>query len=316
MVGTLPWEDTVNLGGIDLNLLVALDALLTEHNVTRAGERVGLSQPAMSAALARLRRLFDDELLVRVGRGLEPTRQAVELAGPVKTILAMIEDTLERRSTFDPGNARHTFRIVASDYAVLVLIQPLISRLAIEAPGVSVCTTSITTDLFECLDTDDADLVILPEELADEKYPSQPLFSERWVCAVDVDNPVVGRRLTATRYVQLPHLAFSVGDTGLGLPERYIERAGVHRRIEMTCHSFVAMPFLLRGTQLVCLIQERLARRVADAANIRVLEPPFPVPDGREAMYWSPRNTADPAHTWLRGVIAELSDELDEPRRS
>ena len=303
----------LNLRTIDLNLLVVLDALLAERSVSRAGLRIGLTQSATSAALARLREIFRDPLLVRAGRGLVLTRNAEELILPVRDILGRIEHALEERPEFDPRKATRTFSISASDYATLVLLAPFVRAMAVEAPGIAVHILPRFRDVARVLQTDAADIVVEPRELfADPRFDSESLFSDRWLCAVDADNAEVpGNRLTLTRYQNLPHLVYSIGpDRQLNLADQHLAKMNVHRQFEVTVESFLLVPFLLRGTRLVSVILERAARQLIASTNIRVLKPPVALPDIHEAMFWHPRHRTDPGHRWLRARLAAVAAEL------
>jgi LysR family transcriptional regulator, nod-box dependent transcriptional activator len=303
----------LNLRSVDLNLLVALDALLAERNVSRAGRRIGLSQSAMSAALARLRLVFRDPLLVRSGRNLALTQGAEELIIPIREILGRIEQTISERPQFDASSASRSFSISASDYATLVLLVPLVRRLVVEAPNVTIHILPRSRDVSQLLKTGQADLVIEPRELfSDARFPSQVLFSDRWLCAVDAKNPHVrGNRLSMKQYLQLPHLVYSIGtDRQLNLADQHVGQLGVRRRIDVTVESFLLVPFLLEGTVMISLILERAARRLAGTTRVRTLKPPLRLPDIHETLYWHPRHTSDPGHRWLRERLAAVASEL------
>jgi DNA-binding transcriptional LysR family regulator len=303
----------LNLRNVDLNLLVVLDALLNERNVSRAGERIGLSQPAMSAALGRLREIFRDPLLVRVGRELALTRNAEELIVPLREALDRIEVTLRQTAQFDPRVDVRTFSISASDYAVFVLLAPFVRTVASEAPHVTIHLLPRSRDATRVLQSNQADLLIEPSELMGEtEFPSSPLMSDRWLCAVDADNPLMpGGRMTKAQFLRLPHLVYGIGaDRQLNLADQYLEQTGVERRIDVTVESFLLVPFLIQGTELVSHVLERAARRLAATTNIRLLESPFDLPDIHEAMYWHPRHTTDPGHRWLRERLKAISKEF------
>ena len=303
----------MNLRNVDLNLLVALDALLAERNVSKAGRRIGLSQSAMSAALARLRVVFRDPLLVRSGRNLALTQGAEELIIPIRQILGRIEQTILERPQFNPATASRSFSISASDYATLVLLVPFVRRLLVEAPNVTIHILPRFRDVAQVLKTDQADVVIEPRELlADIRFPSQVLFGDRWLCAVDAKNPHVRtNRLTMKQYMQLPHLVYSIGtDRQLNLADQHVGQLGLRRRIDVTVESFLLVPFLLEGTSMVSLILERAARRLAGMTRVRTLKPPLLLPDIHEALYWHPRHTSDPGHRWLRERLAVIASEL------
>lgn len=237
-----------NLANMDLNLLVALDALLAERNVTRAAERLLVGQSAMSSTLARLRRLFDDPLLVREGRGLAATPLAESLIDPVRQALGIIEGVLTVRSSFDPAIDHRTFTISASDYVTLVLLRPLIEKLAKEAPHVRVTIIPVSAgDYTEDLRREQADLLVVPRELlpAQTGYAQAPLFSDEYVVAVDADNPDVGSEIGIEQFSTLPYLAYqSAGRASLA--DLQLDQLQIRRNVEVTAQSFLIAPLLLR----------------------------------------------------------------------
>jgi DNA-binding transcriptional LysR family regulator len=283
----------MNLRQFDLNLLVALDALLIERNVTRAGERLHLSQPAMSGILARLRHVFNDELLVRVGRHLEPTAFAAELARPVRACVQGIEDLLSTQRAFSPQTEARTFVIAASDYVVLLLLGPLVKRLAALAPNIGVRFVSLESSVADRLAMGEIDFCVVPTEL-DPAFPSVPLFDDSWICAVWAGHPTVGDRLTVEEFLALPHLA----------------RVGYERKIVASTDSFATAPFLLRETSLVTMIQRRLGARLERSADIKLLEPPFEIPPMCERLAWNPRFSASLAHAWMREQLVEAAKSV------
>lgn len=302
------------LAGVDLNLLVALDALLEERSVTRAAERVGLSQPGMSNTLARLRRLFDDPLLVRRGAEMVATPRAESLAAPVRAALDVIADALDQQPAFDPAVDRRTFTISCSDYSVLMLIGPLVRRVATEAPGVTVQVLPRALDPVRALQSGASDLVVEPPEiLAGATLPSQRLFDDRWMCCVWEGNTRVGERMTTETYRALGHLSYSMGaGQPASLADRHVASLGLVRRIEFTVESFLLAPFLLQGTELVALVPARAAPHFQRTADVRLLDPPVAFPTLTEMLWWHPRHGADPAHGWLRAQIAAVAAELDD----
>lgn len=306
----------MNLRNIDLNLLVILDALLAEQNVSRAGERVGLSQSAMSAALARLRHVFSDPLLIRAGRGLTPTKKAEALIDPLRDALTAIEKTLAQNRDFDPAKDPRTFSIGASDYAVLVLLAPLVRALSAEAPNITVHLLPRSSNAAGLLKAGQADLIIEPDALFDETdFPCRPLFTDRWLCAVD-GNSIYAKKgsITEEQFLQSPHLIYGIGmDRQMNLADLHLLKAGVERRIEVTVESFLLAPLLIEGTALVSLVLERAATRFSDLATVRLLEPPLALPDIVETMYWHSRNEVDPAHRWLRQRILAIAADLVPP---
>ncbi|QDC24958.1 LysR family transcriptional regulator [Georgenia yuyongxinii] len=300
------------LANVDLNVLVALDALLAERSVTRAAERLMVGQSAMSSTLARLRRLFDDPLLVRQGRILVPTPLAESLVVPVREALSIVESVLAVRTDFDPTTDQRSFTISASDYIGLVLLRPLLERLNEEAPNVRVNILPINPVGFtDALRRNEADLLILPRELlgADVGYPYKALFTDRYLVAADRDHPDLGDAITVEQLSELPYLAYRAGAM-IGLPENQLDQQQIPRNLQVTVQSFVVAPFLLRGTGLIMLIHEHLGRLLVEEAHLKLLDPPMPLVPLQEVMVWTSRHTADAGHRWLRTRLLELAGEV------
>ena len=302
-----------NVPSIDLNLLVALAALLEERNLTRAGEKTNMSQPAMSGALARLRRHFDDELLVRDGREYRLTPLAERLLPDVRDALRQVERTLDARPGFDPAASTRTFSLVMSDYAVTVLVDPLLRRASEVAPRVGLMISPMPPDLHE---SDRAllqhDLLIGPTGFG---FPgeSKVIFRDRFVVIADPANPRLTRgALTLDDMAELPLAVATFGQPpgNLSAAERVLEGFGVPRHIQVTTVGWLPLPFVVAGTDLLAIVPERLARRVADTARVTVCEPPFGTAELIEAAWWHPTRSADPALRWLRSIVAEVAREL------
>ena len=300
----------MNLRQIDLNLLVALDALLTERNVTRAGERLCLSQSAMSSTLAKLRHLFDDELLVRVGRQLEPTAYAEEIAGPVRQCLQQLEDLLNARSPFEPEVASRVFRIAATDYAVLLMMAPLVNRLNALAPNISVQFVKLDSTAHERLVNSDVDFCIMPEGI-EPTLPSMDLFDDPWVCILSQQHQAIGTQLSLEEFMAQPHMAFNISDDGhASVADEHLARNGYRRNIVATTVSMTNAPFLLQGTPMLAVVPRRLAERLREAAGIRLLDLPIAVPPLAEKLVWNPRFTHSRPHMWLREQLASIAAGL------
>lgn len=303
----------MNVNSFDLNLLIALDALLAESHVSRAADRLLIGQPAMSATLARLRLVFDDPLLVRDGRGLKPTPFALTLKKPVSAILAQVHSLINTRTQFDPANDERTFTVLASDYVALVLLRPLIERLQDIAPNVQIHVRPVgDTDVIDRLLRSQIDLIIMPKELLPPRLgvPSALLFEDRFVCVADANNPDVGNRLTTDQFSQLPYLVSSHGVLPSIVEDRF-DAAGITRRTEMVAGTFVMAPFLIPGTRLITVIQEKLATLLlADTSKFRILPTPEELDPISELMVWSPKNTSDVGHEWLRGELLELAEQI------
>jgi DNA-binding transcriptional LysR family regulator len=300
----------MNLRQFDLNLLVALDVLLTERNVTRAGERLFLSQPAVSGILARLRHAFQDELLVRVGRNLELTAFAADLAGPVRDCVRQIEDLLNLRRPFQPESALWSFRIAASDYVVFLLLGSLLKSLTERAPNISVRFMALEPSAGERLAAGELDFAVLPVEI-EPSLPSVELFEDTWVCAVWSGHPHAAEQFTLEEFLATPHLSFRLAGPDHGsIAESHLAQLGFELKIVASTESFAAAPFLLRDTPFATLVPRRLGERLQPTADIRLIELPLAIPPLREKLIWSPRYTASPAHTWFRERLVEVAKAL------
>lgn len=301
-----------SVSSIDLNLLIALGALLEERNLTRAGEKTSMSQPAMSGALARLRRHFDDELLVRNGRQYQLTPLAERLLPDVRDALRQVERTLEARPEFDPATSTRTFSLVMSDYAVTVLVDPLLRRVQELAPGVGLTVNPIPPDMEENeRGLLQHDLMIAPLGFA---FPgeSEEIFRDRYVCLIDPGNSRLdGGALSLADFGELPQAVATFGQRDiLNQAELALAALGVPRHVQVTTEGWLPLPFVVAGTDLVAVVPGRLARRVAGTAGVTVCEPPFGTIDLIEAVWWHRTRSGDQAVRWLRSIAAEVGARL------
>jgi DNA-binding transcriptional LysR family regulator len=297
--------------GIDLNLLAVLGALLEHRNVTRAGERLSLSQPTMSGALARLRQHFGDELLVRSGREYQLTPMASGLLPAVREALGQVERTLGV-AEFDPAASRRRFSIAISAQSILAL-SGVLRRVHELAPGVQLDTWPITTTLLE---TDHSllgyDVLIGPAGFRADGDP-EVLLRDRIVYVADPANPrLLDGRLTAEDLAALPHAAARLAQAGLVTAA--LSRLGITPRVVATTGGWLPLPFLVAGTDLVAAVPQRLARRVSGAAGVTLIEPPFGTVELVEVAWWHPMHATDPALTWLRHIILDSLDSLARGR--
>ena len=292
---------------VDLNLLIALAALLEERSLTRAGEKINMSQPGMSGALTRLRRHFNDELLIRDGRQYQLTPLAERLLPDVRDALRQAERTLDARPEFDPAVSTRTFSLAMSDYAVTVLIEPLLRRVHELAPGIGLELNPIPPDIHE---SDGSllrhDLLIAP---LGYRFPgdAEEIFRDRFVCITDPANPrLTAGELTLEDLGELPHAAPTFGQPQpLSPAERVLDHLRVPRHVQVTTVGWLPIPFVVAGTDLVAIVPERLARRVAATAGVVVHEPPFGNVDLIEEARWHPARRGDQGLRWLRSIARE-----------
>jgi LysR family nod box-dependent transcriptional activator len=298
---------------MDLNLVLPLDALLEERHVTRAAESIGIGQPAMSAALARLRRLFGDPLLVRNGRVHELTPMGQSLVEPVRAVLTGLEQLLATTPHFDPGTDERTFTVVASDYVTLVLLRPLLERLYDEAPHVAVNVIPVSGATQVELERSQVDLVIMPRELASPAmahFPQRTLFTDRYVAAVWNQHRDVGSTLDTDQLTRLRYVRYNATTSGPAFVDLQLARLGIEPNVALTTLSFTLVPWLLPGTSLFAFVHERLVNSTPVRGELRILEPPVPLLPIEERMYWHPVFHNDPAHHWLRERVTTLAANL------
>ena len=307
-----PTADRPRLSSTDLNLFVAFDALVSEGNVTRAAERVGLTQPAMSHALARLRKLIGDPLFVRTSLGMSPTPRALELVVPVRRALGEIDRALREPPAFDPGTAHRSFTLAAVDFGSLVVLPPLLARLRKVAPGVDLLVRQLRNDAIERqLAEDEVDVAI--GVLHDDAPPwmiQRRLFEDRFVCIVRTDHPTARGPLTLDEFVALDHALIAPRGKRGGYVDRELTRLGKKRRVVATVPQFLVAPMLIAESDLVLTLPERVARSFASMLPLRVLPPPMELGTFSVSAYWHERQANDPAHAWLRGVVSEVCRDV------
>jgi LysR family nod box-dependent transcriptional activator len=306
----------MQLNRFDLNLLIALDALLHEKNVTRAAERVFVSQPAMSAALQKLREYFNDQLLVRVGRDMELTPRGLSLVEPVREALLRIQATLGTQPTFDPGTVKRTFTLIVSADAVLRVMPAVFRRLAREAPGITCHVGHFSETTLSRLEYGDADLYLGLNSLRLFGLRAFPdtlriidLRPVQWVAVVAQDHPSVENTITEAQYLALPHVFGWPSGHTLPLEEMVRRLTNADIDVRATTPGLLEIPFLLEGTELIATLPEHLARVLAKLAPVKVLPLPFATPETREVVIWHKRNEPDPGHAWLREIIIAVAKE-------
>jgi DNA-binding transcriptional LysR family regulator len=301
----------------DLNLLVALDALLHEKSVTRAAERVFVSQPAMSLALGKLRDYFDDALLVRVGRDYELSARGLALVEPVREMLLRAQAVLGTQSVFDASNTQRRFSIIVPDFIATGLVPRLLQRLVERAPGIKLQLENWSAVAPAQVVNGDVDLLVSldnPHILGLEKFPESlcraPLQAQRWVCAVASDNPAVAGELTREQFLSMPHICLRVPGDRMPVDEAVRKRLDAQLDVRVATDSVLQIPFLVPGTRLIAVMPEMLAWQLAGCLDIRVVElPEGLVPLRRVEMFWHRRNEPDPAHAWMRSLFQDAAAE-------
>jgi DNA-binding transcriptional LysR family regulator len=300
----------IDLKGADLSLLVSLDALIDEANVTRAAARLNVSQPALSAQLARLRELFRDPLLVpsRSGRGMIPTARALELRGPLHVALKDLEAVIKHPPAFDPMTADRSFAIAASDNATAVLGVGLIEQVQkVAGSGVRVSFRSPSADLIATqLERGDVDLLIGSERIVPSDMKTRRLIEERYLMAQRKGHPRGRKPLDLKTYCSLSHVLVSTsGGSFRGDIDEQLEKIGRRRRVVLSVHQFILAPMFLRISDYVATLPTRFVNRFAD--DLDTFELPFKARGFTLSAAWHPRNQADPSHIWLRQQLSAIA---------
>lgn len=292
-----------NLARLDLNLLVTLDTLLAERNVTRAARRLHLSQPSVSVQLAKLRTFFDDPLLLPGPRGMRPTARAEALREPLRVALMGLESAVLPSSPFEPARADVTWRVAAADYSELVIVAPTVARLRAEAPGTRLAVLQVPPlQVATALDQGHLDLCLHTVHDAPEGLRSRTLFREHYVLVGRAGHPRLRRRPSLAQLCALEHVLVSPDGGGfLGPTDRVLAEAGVSRRVVLSVPRFMSAMAVLAQSDLVAMLPSRL---VAGRKDLRVVAAPIAVPGFDIAMLWHERSHRDPAHRWLRDRLA------------
>ncbi len=296
---------------LDLNLLVVLDALLAEKNVSRAASRLNLTQPAISNSLSKLRRHFEDELLVKLGRQMVPTPLAESLREPVREALMNLQTIAESRPSFDPATVEKEFILVATDYVVAAFFPEAVQQLAKLAPGVSLRVLPVTERNIRLMGRGEADFIVTPEDTVSPEHPSALLFEERYTCIAWSQNKSVKAPLLLEDYLAANHVVTAFdSERMLAYDEAYLQRHGHTRNIVAVLPSFTQLPYLVVGTQNIATIHERLARLFAKNMALKVVPPAIEFPVLREAIQWHRNRDYDPANIWMREFLIDIASRL------
>ncbi|HEY6241029.1 MAG TPA: LysR family transcriptional regulator, partial [Burkholderiales bacterium] len=300
----------MNVSELDLNLLRAFDAVLREGSVTAAGGRLGLSQPAMSNAISRLRRLLEDPLFVRTPRGVRPTPFAQRLAAPVRQALELIHSALSQQSGFDPGTSERVFRLQLTDVGELVFLPSLLERLKREAPRVRIEVEQRRQgDVGDALAAGEIDLALgfLPELSAG--VMQKRLFRDQYVCLMRAEHPAIGARLTLARFLAAAHVLVSAEGSPHQIVEQTLRAKGLRRQIALRVPHFMVIPMILARTDYMAIVPKGFVHAMAPLGRYRSLKLPVDIPELDVKLHWHERFNRDPGISWLRGVLIDLYSE-------
>ncbi len=312
----------MNLNRIDLNLLVYLDALLRERNVTQAANTLNLSQPAMSNGLRRLRELFDDPLLVRTSEGMTPTERALELEPVVREVLTSIDRAVQQRSAFEPQDAHRVFRIMASDYAESTLLPTVLGKLRNLAPGLTLDIMTPSDVSFLDVERGKVDMVINRFDSMPQSFHQIHLWNDSFSCVLSPENPVL-EDFTLENYLKANHVWVSKTGMGvgvgvnpddvqrLGLVDAALNKLGKKRQIRVFTRHYQAAMTMAEQNDLIVTLPTRAALLKLDNPRVVLRDPPLEIPPLELKMAWSPLLQHNPANKWLRKLIADTARELD-----
>lgn len=303
----------INLASVDLNLLVAFEALLVEGSVSRAGHRIGLAQPSMSNALARLRLLFKDELFVRTPRGMRPTSRALGLAPPVEEALRHVRSAFAQGARFVPETDQRLFRIGLGDHADFAVGVPVVRLLREHAPGIMLNAVPVNREsAVQMLDDGELDLVIAAFPQWPKRIRSSGLYTERFVSVARSGHPGFAKRRPSRReFLELPHLRISPLPGSRNLFDGALADQNLRRRVVITVPNFAVVPYAVQSTDLVAVVGERIARHFAEEMGLAVHPIPFHVEPWKMRMYWTAHADNDPANVWLRERHQEIGASLN-----
>ena len=304
--------------GIDLNLLVAFDALMNERNVTRAATRVGVSQPAMSAALSRLRTLLGDPLFQRSADGLLPTARARDLGTPIAQALRQIEAAMLSPPAFDPATASVTFKLGLQDYPTLVLLPALLEALQTAMPGATVNVLAFN-DRDAAVDLLDAGMIdaaigVAPNA-ADGRILTRPLLRDEFVTIVSADHPAAGSAMDLPTYLGCRHVLVSPEGQLHGIVDQALDQQGLKRHLALTLPQIFAVPDVVARTDMAATILKRVAMQAHASHRLVVFPPPLSLPSMQFHLIWHRRSDTHPAQSWFRTLIAERAAALEPSAR-
>ena len=301
----------MNLRSVDLNLLVALNALLTELHVTRAADKVGLSQPAMSNALSRLRYIFKDDLLVRTSMGMQATPRALELAEPVRHVLLQIERVLDSEPAFDPATSSRTFSLRLSDLLARLLLPPLFDVLNRTAPGIGFDIVHMApARTVEAIEKDEVDMAVSMGLSHANSIKSEVLMKDRMVCVMRSSHPLARGSLSLSGFLDSRHLKVSMSPTDLRFVDDVLARKSLARRVALNVPHWLLVPHVLEHSDLLSVMPRRLARALG-GNDLVLRDLPFASEPFEWSMYWHRRHEGNQSILWLRRTLAAVVEGFD-----
>jgi DNA-binding transcriptional LysR family regulator len=303
----------MNIDNFDIGLLMALDALLTEQSVTRAGERLHLSQPATSIILSRLRKYFGNELLAPAGRRMVLTPLAESLVQPVRSCLMQIQHTVASKASFDPAASDRKFCLAVSDYVTAVLMPQAMQEAARKAPGIRFELVRLDENIEQKLEKGGIDFFVRPSIHSLRTHPKEPLFEDTHTCVVWRNNSTIGDRISLNQFIKMGHIAVHFGAAQAIFEEWFAAQYGDVRKIDVVTQDFEAACRLVVGTNRIVTVLSRIAQLCAEHLPLKLIRPPFAIPKVTHCLQWHRYQDQDPGHIWLRGLLKQTANKLQTP---
>lgn len=312
----------MNINKMDLNLLVYLDVLLREKNVTRAANQLNITQPAMSNGLKRLRDLLNDPILVRTSDGMVPTERARELAPVVRGVLLTLEETLQPNKDFEPLHSQRVFRIMASDYAASTLIPALLKKMRVLAPHTSLDIMTPSDVTFHDVENGKVDMAINRFDQLPQSFHQKTVWRDSFSCLINAQNPVL-KNFNLDSYLKAQHIWVSKTGFGVGVGmdpkdvqklgwvDEALAKLGKQRSISVFTRNYHVAMHLAVGIDLIATLPSRAAKLYENDPTMAIMDPPFAIPSIELKMIWSPLLHQDASHIWFRRLIVETADELN-----
>ena len=297
----------MNLRGIDLNLLVIFNQLLIDRRVSTTADKLGLSQPAISNSLKRLRTLLKDELFVRTARGMEPTPYALHLIEPIGYALGTLQNALNQRDSFDPATSERTFTLGVTDIGEIYFMPTLMAMLSSEAPNIKISTLRHNTGhLGDDMAAGNVDIAIGLLPSLTTGFFQRRLFKQRYVCLFRQGHPKARNPISLAQYKSLPHVGVTSTNTGHSEVDEWMIRKGISRDIHLHVPHFVAVGHILQSSDLIATVPERFAQKCSGPFQLETSPLPFKLPEIAINLFWHAKYNREPANMWLRQRIIEL----------
>ena len=298
----------------DLNLIPILIALVDQGSVSGAAKQLGMSQPAVSAALSRLRKSFVDPLFVRTARGMEPTPRTLKLIAPARVALGVVNNEMLNSTVFDPSGSDKTFTLALTDIGEMVFLPKILEQLRTHAPNSSVRSVTMPADQMQRgLEQGSIDLAIgyFPD-LKGNNFFQQRLFPHHFVCLLRSDHPFKGKKLTRKKFMELDHAVVIAEGRSQEVFERYLVKQGVHRKVVLNTPHFMSIPAIISKSDLVATVPLAVGAWFAESAPVRLVRPPFDIPTFDLRQHWHRKFNADPQNKWLRALVYRLFNAAED----